>query len=261
MTATVPRLTRELRSMGVTAGSVIMVHAAMRRVGGRAEDLVTAMDAAVGRRGTWMMNIGPAPDPAGFDALDTVVDPDVGVLAEVFRTTPGTVVSNHPEGRMGARGRHAVALTADVPWHHYYGPGSPLARFLALDGSVLRLGADPETVTLYHYAEHLARVHPKVAVTRFPLVRAADGTTRRRRVDCLDDTNGIAPWPDEDYFAAITRAIMRSGLAQTGTVGGAVAERFDGNAAVAVAVRWIERHLRSSTGTAVTRPPVVAGEG
>lgn len=239
-------LVRQLRAVGVAAGDLVMVHASMRRVGGRAEALVAALDQAVGRRGTWMMVYSATADPAGFDAHSTPADPDVGVLAEVMRRAPGTVVSNHPEARFGARGPLAAALTADVPWHHYFGPGSPLERLAGCGGSVLRLGADTNTVTLFHHAEYLARLPHKRAVTRFPLVRQTDGTARRRRVDCLDDSDGIAPWPAGDYFHDLTRAVHRAGLMTTGQVGGATAECFAAAAGLAVAARWMERHLVTS---------------
>ena len=239
-------LAADLRALGVRAGDTVMVHASMRRVGGRAEDLVGALDAAVGRSGTWMMNVGPTADPAGFDAATTPADPDIGVLAEVFRTTPGAVVSDHPEGRFGARGRDAAAITTDVPWHDYYGPGAPLERLVQRGGTVLRLGADPDTVTLYHYAEYLADLPHKIRVTRFPLVRSATGEPRRRRVDCLDDSTGIAPWDDGDYFAHITLAYLAAGRARVGTVGDATAEWFDAADAVDFARAWMETHLRPS---------------
>ena len=37
-----------------------------------------------------------------FDCRQTPADPDVGVLAEVFRQRSETKVSDHPEGRFGA---------------------------------------------------------------------------------------------------------------------------------------------------------------
>ena len=58
-----------------------------------------------------------------FDAATTPADPDNGVLAEVFRTRPGTRISDHPEGRFGASGPLASVLVDDVPFDHYYGPG------------------------------------------------------------------------------------------------------------------------------------------
>ena len=113
----------DLRELGVQAGDTLMVHASMRKVGGDARDLVAAIDEAVGEQGTWMMTLGAEDEwswvnerpeeereellrgSPPFDKETVRAEKDVGVLAEVFRTTPGTVVSDHPEGRFGARGK------------------------------------------------------------------------------------------------------------------------------------------------------------
>src|SRR3954470_16329132 len=51
-------LVEDLRRLGVVSGSVLMVHASMRKVGGDASELVAAIDEAVGQDGTWMMTLG-----------------------------------------------------------------------------------------------------------------------------------------------------------------------------------------------------------
>ena len=237
-------LADDLRALGVAGGDVVMVHASMRRVGGRAGELVAALDAAVGPDGTLLMTLGASEDHGAFDALRTPADPDVGVLAEVFRTTPGTVVSDHPEGRFGARGALADQLCDDVPWDDYYGPGSPLERLVQARGRVLRLGADPDTVTLYHYSENLAALPAKRRVVRHPLVRLPDGRAARWTVECLDDSDGIVAWDGPDYFGLITADYLATGRPIVGRVGGAVAELFDAADAVAFATAWIEAHLR-----------------
>ncbi|GGV92339.1 hypothetical protein GCM10015535_53220 [Streptomyces gelaticus] len=45
----------------------------------------------------------------------------------------------------------AAALTDDHPWGDPHGPGSLLARLVALDGRVLMLGAPLETLALLHH--------------------------------------------------------------------------------------------------------------
>src|SRR3954468_2885920 len=148
-----------------------MVHASLRAIGpveGGAAGVVAALDDAVGSEGSVLMTIGARDDWAWvngspeaerpallaaaepFDAAVTPSDPEVGVLAEVFRTTPGTLVSDHPEGRFAGRGPRAGALVADVPWDDYYGPGSPLARLVEHGGKVLRPGGDIGTVPHIH---------------------------------------------------------------------------------------------------------------
>jgi aminoglycoside N3'-acetyltransferase len=254
---------RDLRALGVGVGDVLMVHVSLRALGpvrGGADALVGVLDRAVGPSGTVLVTLGALDDwdwvndepeaerealLAGsppFDAATTRADPDVGVFAEAFRTTAGTVVSDHPEGRFGARGRLAAALTTDVPWHHYYGPGSPLDRFVAAGGRVLRLGADDDTTTLIHLAENLAPLPGKFQVRRHRVVHGPHGPVIRT-IDCLDDSDGIASYEgvaeDVDEFAVILADYLATGRPATGTVGDAASALLDGGDLVRFAVDWI----------------------
>jgi aminoglycoside N3'-acetyltransferase len=261
--STPAQLCDEIRRLGVTSGDVLMVHASLRRIGpveGDAAGVITAVDAAVGDDGTWLMVLGADNDWAwvnnqpeedrvallaeaeAFDALLTEADEDVGTLAEVFRTTPGTVVSDHPEGRFGARGRRAAEFMADVPWDDYYGPGSPLARLVDAGGSVLRLGADTNTVTLLHYAEYLAHVPDKRRVRRHRRVLGPNGP-EVRVVECLDDNLGIVDWHGEDYFSLILLDYMAARPVARCTIGGAIGERLDARDLVDFAARWMTDHF------------------
>jgi aminoglycoside N3'-acetyltransferase len=240
-----------------------MIHAALRSIGpvaGGAVGVLDAIEGAVGPDGTMLMVLGAKDDWAWvndrpvaerpallhdaepFDALVTPADPEVGTLAEVFRTRPGTVVSNHPEGRFAAAGRLADHLTRDVPWDDYFGPDSPLERFLDANGRVLRLGADLDTVTVLHYAEYLAPLLRKRRVRRHRMVATPDGP-QLRTVECLDDGEGIVDYPSEDYFAAILKAYLAAGRAMTGTVGAAGSELIDGGDLVRFGADWMGEHL------------------
>jgi aminoglycoside N3'-acetyltransferase len=182
-----------------------------------------------------------------FDAAVTPADPDVGVLAEVFRGTPGTLVSDHPEGRFAARGARAVGLVADVPWDDYYGPGSPLDRLVAWRGKVLRLGADLGTMTLFHYAEYRAAVPAKRRVRRHRLVTSEEGPVVRV-VECLDDADGIVDFPGPDYFEVILSEYLASGGGRRGRVGGARSELLDAATLVDYATEWMTVHLAPLSG-------------
>ncbi len=259
----VERLVDDLVALGVRPGDLLMVHASLRKVGaveGGAGGVIAAIDRAIGPTGTWMMTLGAdddwswvnerpeaervalLADAVPFDPLVTEADEDVGVLAEVLRASQGTLVSDHPEGRFGARGPMAVELMADVPWDHYYGPGSPLERFLRADGRVLRLGADLDTVTLIHHAEYLVDLPDKHQVRRHRLVSTPDGP-QIRVVECLDDSDGIVEREGEDYFAIIVREYLATGRANTGAVGGATCELIDGGDLVEFAVGWMAVNL------------------
>jgi len=265
--SSVDSLVADLYQLGLRTGDTVMVHASLKAIGpveGGADGVVRALDAAVGPGGTCLMVLGaedpwawvndrpeterPAllADAEPFDAQTTPAQEDVGVLAEVFRKTPGTLVSNHPEGRFGARGRLAASLVTNVPWDDYFGPGSPLDRFTAAQGRVLRLGADLDTVTLLHFAEYLAEVPNKRRVRRYRRIAATHGPAIRS-VDCLDDNQGIVDWPGEDYFAVILREFLATGRASRGRVGGAQSELIEAGELLTVAVRWMETHLMASS--------------
>ncbi len=236
-------LVTDLRSLGLTSTSLLTVHASMRAIGGRAEDVVAALD----QFGTTMMTLGAIWD-VPFDALSTPAQPDVGILAEVFRTTPGTLVSNHPEGRFGARGPQAAWLVASQPWNDYFGPGSPLERFANANGKVLRLGADANTTTLLHYAEQLVDL-PNLRRIDRPSTLVTPGGLRPVVCTTRDDEDGIVDWPGEDYFATII-ADYRSALPDrvtTGTFGNTQAELFDGADLVHYARDWMTERFRALT--------------
>ena len=101
---------------------------------------------------------------------------------------------------------------ADVPWDDYYGAGSPLERFVAAGGRVLRLGADDDTVTLIHYAEYLAPIADKRRVRRHRLVPAARsaGGARRRHTRRLRRHRRLRRL-DDDEFAVILRCVPGEG--------------------------------------------------
>ncbi len=219
-----------------------MIHASMRRVGPverGARGLIDALHIAVGRAGTLLMVLSAdASEP--FDALRSPVDvEDMGVLAEVFRTYPGVAVNDHPADRFAALGPAARQLLEPMPLHDYHGPGSVLERLTAQGGRVLRLGANPDTVTLTHYAEYLADVPDKVRVRR-RYVRADTGEVW---IESLDDTDGIAIWAHGDYFAQIFLDYRASGAVRLGPVGRCEAELFDARPFVQFSVDWMNHHL------------------
>ena len=59
---------------------------------------------------------------------------DHGILAEFFRSYPGTVCSTNPGARMAARGAKAKWLIKNHPLNYGYGPGSPLAKLCKING-------------------------------------------------------------------------------------------------------------------------------
>lgn len=270
-----PALTRrglvaQLRSLGIAPGDLLMVHGSLRKLGlarasfgeGGAELILDALEEAVGPAGTLLMTMGtdypadwvnlrPERERAAllagtepFRFADAPVNKEVGWLAEAFRRRPGTLVSANPSGRFGASGARAADLLADQPWDDYYGPGSPLEKFCAWGGRVLRLGAGLDTVTALHYAEYLAEL-PDKRRTRWDYLLAGESGAEHVWITCLDDSEGIAEWEGEDYFAALLKDYFRLGRHRVGLVGGADAELIEAADLVGYGARWMERNLRA----------------
>jgi aminoglycoside N3'-acetyltransferase len=271
--APVAALVADLRALGVRPGDALMIHASLRKIGpveGGPTGVLDALDQAVGPDGSLMMVLGATVDHewvntrpedervallAGvppFDPLTAPVYPEVGYLAEVFRTRPGTRVTDNPSGRLAARGRLADHFVRSAPWDDYYGPDSPLHRLCEAGGRVVRLGADPDTTTVLHYAEYLADVPGARRVRRHYRVHGPHGP-ETRSVECLDDEHGIVDWPGEtgaagpenDYFAAILRAYLDAGHGQRGHVGQADATLLEAGHLVAFGASWMRANLRA----------------
>lgn len=261
--ASVEKLTEDLHALGVRSGDLLMLHISLRALGpimGGPAALLQALEAAIGPDGTLLMVIGAHDewawvndhppeeretflrDAIPFDSALTPAEPAVGYFAEFFRQSPKTMVTNHPEGRFAALGTKAAELTNDIPWHDYYGYGSPLDRFYRLGGHVLRLGADLDSTTLLHFAEYLADIPDKRRLTRHRLLQ--EGTEKVvRYVDSLDDSDGIVDWEGEDYFALILKHYFANGRAKHGRVAKAQGDLICGRDLVDFAMRWMEKHL------------------
>jgi aminoglycoside N3'-acetyltransferase len=267
----VASLVDELRVLGVSSGELLMVHASLRALGlarsqgveGGAEILLTALSEAVGPEGTLMMILGseypldhvnqyPISERAAllegtepFHYLEAPVLPEVGWIAEAFRRRPGTLVSENPSGRFAACGARASELLRDQPWNDYYGPGSPLEKLCAWGGRVLRLGANPDTTTVLHYAEYLARISGKRR-TRWDYLLATPEGPRHRWIECLDDAEGIVDWDGEDYFAVILKAYLAQGRHFTGKIGATSGDLMKARDLAEFGARWMEENLSPS---------------
>jgi aminoglycoside N3'-acetyltransferase len=234
-------LLRQMEALELGSYQVLMVHASLRKVGpivGGADTLLDCLLETLGANGTLLMVLG-ADDEEPFDPLTTEVEEDMGVLAEIFRQRNGTKVNDHAAARYGAYGPRATELLEPIPLHDYHGPGSVLERFTEMNGAVLRLGANIDTVTLTHWAEYLAKIPNKRRV-RLRYMRADIG---EQWIESLDDTYGIADWEHGDYFSQILLDFLAAGHAKTGPIGNCMAELFEAKPFVKFAVAWLETKL------------------
>ena len=266
-------LAADLRRLGLGAGDIVMVHASVRSVGpvlGGPDEIHLAVGEAVGASGTVMMLAGC---PDGYDEVGRgrltadeeaellanlpAFDPhamraarDNGTLAEFFRSWPGSIPSGSVCARVVARGARAAWLAADQAWNYPFGRDTPFEKLVASRGKVLMLGADHDTATILHHAEHIADFPDKiVARYRVPVLEGG----RRVWRDCEEfDTSSAgchANWPDRffaqivDDFAARNAATP---LCATGRIGDSDTLLLDAAALVAHAITIMEQTAKGA---------------
>ena len=263
------RLVRDLIALGLAEGDTVMFHTRMSALGyvaGGPPTLIGALREAVGERGTLMVTCGwndalpygfadwPQPwqdavraEHPAYDPVSSEADHDNGRLPEALRRWPGAVRSRHPDVSCAALGAAATALMADHPWDDPHGPGSPLARLVALGGRVLMLGAPLETLTLLHHAEALADAPGKRFVEYEQPVREGGQRVWRRFRD-IDSSGGAFDYstvtPEgQDPFETIVRGMLAAGIGCRGKVGAADSCLFEAGEVVDFGVAWIEEKL------------------
>jgi aminoglycoside N3'-acetyltransferase len=183
-----------------------------------------------------------SPENVAFDYLTTPADPEMGVLAEIFRTYPGVRLNDHPAARFAILGPLAEELFKDAPLHDYFSNGSVLQKLTDHRGWILRLGADRDTVTLTHWAEYLAEIPDKKRVRR----RYVRRDTGELWIESLNDCEGIREGVGRDYFPQILNDFLARGNGRIGQVGNARAELFSAPAFVDFAVDWLEGKFGTS---------------
>jgi aminoglycoside 3-N-acetyltransferase len=235
-------LSEGFHALGVAPGDVVMVHASLRAVGeiaGGPDEVHLALKDCLTPDGTLMMyagcpryydevgrgNLTPDEEREVLDKLppfnpETARSArDHGALVELFRTWPGSRV-NHHVTRFVVWGRQADYLISQQPWDYALGAGSALERLVELDGKILLLGCDHDTVTFLHYAEHIVDV-PGKRIARYQVPIEENGQRVWRAQEEVDSSNGAHEnWPDR-FFARITDSYLAEHPHGRGRVGSA----------------------------------------
>jgi aminoglycoside 3-N-acetyltransferase len=256
------QLADDFRELGVAPGDTIMLHASLRGVGelaGGPDQVHLALKQALTPAGTLMMyascpdyyddvgrgNLTPEQEeeildklPA-FDPLTARSQRDHGALVEFLRTYPGSRVNLHV-ARFVVWGKQADYLLSDQPWNYPFGFGSALDRFLQLDGKILLLGCDHDTVTFLHYAEHIAEI-PDRRVARFRVPVEEDGGRVWREMEEFDTSGqGAHPnWPDR-FFALIVDGYLSRKNNRGARVGNAPSYLFPARELLDFALPWMK---------------------
>jgi aminoglycoside 3-N-acetyltransferase len=262
-------LAGDLRALGLSEGDLVMVHASVRAVGevaGGPDEIHLAIKDVLGSDGTLMM-YASCPryvDEVGRGNLTAVEEAEVlaklppfnpltarsarenGALVELLRTYPGSRVNPHP-ARFVAWGAKVDRLFARQPWHYAFGLDSPLERFVELDGKILMLGSDHDTVTFLHYAEHIIDI-PGKRVARFLVPVLEEGRRVWREMEEFDTSAGAHPSWSDRYFAEIVDAHLAETANHGGRVGNAASWLLNARALLGFALA----RMRSTALSAVT---------
>jgi aminoglycoside N3'-acetyltransferase len=225
-------LARQLWTLGVAPGGVLLVHAsfrAIRPVAGGPRGVVEALREAAGPSGTLVMPSWGESDEARFEPAETPVARDLGIVAEVFRRLPGTLRSAHANA-FAAAGPQAARITADPAALPPHGAASPVGRVHELDGQVLLLGVGHDANTTLHLAELLAGV-PYRVVRSCTVVR--------------DGAEVKVAYGENDHccarFALADEWLRARGLQREGPVGSAHARLVRARDVVQVALEHLGR--------------------
>lgn len=251
--STTSSLAADLRTLGVRAGDVVLMHSSLRSLGfvaGGPRAVVEALLEVLTPDGTLVVpthtsdNSDPAnwenpPVPSswwpiiraetpGFDPARTPAARGMGRLAELVRTWPGARRSNHPQVSFAAVGARAEEVVAQHRLDDGLGDESPLGAVYRLQGSVLLLGCGHGNNTSLHLAEWRRPSAP------------------RHRVGGALGSSGWQEWEDvaEDAsdFTQIGAAFEAVHDVRVGLVGAATARLMSQPKVVDFAGEWMGLH-------------------
>ncbi len=225
-------LSAQLHALGIEEADVLLVHTsfrAVRPVEGGPAGLIAALKDAVGPGGTLVMPCWTGDDSTPFDQAATPASDDLGVVAETFRTMPGTLRSDHAFAFAAAGPRAAEIVAGPLPLPPHV-PKSPIGRVHDLAGQVLLLGVGHDADTALHLAELMAGVPYGV-----PKHVTVSKNGRSTRLDYLENDHCC------ERFALADDWLRARGLQREGLAGNAHARLFRIRDVVALAVAELAR--------------------
>lgn len=252
-------IVRELTSIGLTKGDTVIVHTSLKNIGyvcGGAQTVIEALIETVGNEGTIMMptqswkNLDPEvgvhwdADESEWQkirdnlpAYDKNLTPTntMGAVAEMFRSWPGSIRSDHPARSVCAWGKYAKYLTDNHELSNIFGEGSPIARLYEKDAKVLLLGVGYDKNTSIHLADVRADYPGKHDYTEHSAIME-DGKRVWKSYDTL--------FVDGEDFEEIGAAFEDECGVSIGHLGESEIRLMSQRAVVDFAVKWIEANRR-----------------
>lgn len=247
------------QSVGMKPGQSIEVHTSLSSMGyvcGGPQMVIEALLETVGESGTILMptqswkNLDPTcgvhwGEPEAWwqiirdnwPAYDKRITPTntMGAVAEMFRTWPGALRSDHPARSVAAWGKHAEYLTQDHDLSNIFGEGSPFGKLYELDGYVLLIGVGYDKNTSIHLADVRAEYPGKHLCTEHSAVME-----NGKRVWKAYDTLFV----DGEDFVQIGEAFEAEYPVGKASLGSAVIRFMNQRDLVDFAVAWIGKNRK-----------------
>ena len=248
-----------LTEVGLKAGDTVMVHTSLSGIGyvvGGAQTIIEALIETVGEDGTIMMptqswkNLDPEvgvhwdADEADWNiirenwpAYDKNITPTntMGAVAEMFRSWPGTIRSDHPARSVAAWGKNAKYLTDDHDLSNIFGDGSPIGRLYELGAKVLLIGVGYDKNTSIHLADARAEYPSKHNSVEHSAIME-DGKRVWKAYETL--------FVDGEDFDDIGEAFEKEVEISKIKLGNATLRLMDQKKLVDFAVDWIEKYRK-----------------
>ena len=227
-----------IRSLGVRAGELMIVHSSYRSFGGERVEggpraAAEALVAAVSPGGSVFVPTFNY----GNDVYDPATSPSYdGVITEFLRKLPGAVRSLHATHSLAGVGPEAAAILERHDHVQPFGQGSPVWRLWERDVWVLLVGVGHFANSMAHIAEELLAM-PYLDRRRVARVRRSNGSIDEvvlRRPGCSDAWDAVLGPPLE----------KRGGVAH-GRVGESQLQLMRARDVVEVTVELLRRDPRS----------------
>lgn len=252
---TIDTMHEDLLKLGVHKNDILLVHSSLSSLGwvcGGPQAVIMGLMKVLGNDGTLVMpaQTGDWSDPAEWgnpsipkEWIQTVYDnlpayePEItptrgmGRIAELFRTFPGTVRSNHPQVSFCANGKLAKDIIEDHTLTPQFGMDSPLGKLYDLNAKILLLGVGYDSCTSFHLAETLINKIPKKQM----------GTAM------LHQGERVWKWFDDyvydsDDFELLGKDFEKNHSVQKGKVGNAECMLFNMRMGVDFAKTWLMKY-------------------
>lgn len=248
-----------LKRVGVMQGQTIMVHTSLSKLGfvcGGAQTIIEALLECAGNQGTIMMpaqswkNLDPESgvyweEPKEWwqtirehiPAYNKYITPTntMGAVAEMFRSWPGALRSDHPARSVAALGKYAEYLTEGHDLSDIFGDGSPIGKLYELDGYVLLIGVGFDKNTSLHLADVRAEYPGKHSITESSAVMV-DGERVWKSYQTL--------YVDGKDFEEIGMAFERLGRTKREELGNGSICLMRQREVVDFAVEWIQNNRK-----------------